>query len=292
MRRICAFLSALTLCFAGPGLAEPYPEPSDPYVNDFADLITPGIEAETRSALATLYSETGIEMTVVTLKTRDDFDPSASVEVFAQGLFNAWGIGDRERNDGILLLVVAADREARIELGAAYGQGYDVIAQDIVSSAMVPEFRDGKFGTGIEHGALAVIDRIALRLAGNLPATARPSDAPQGVFERLDGWFFGLVFVAISVYGLFGRRIGDRLTRLRRCPGCGRRTLRSERSIRPPDNGSEPQLELHRVVCRHCNFRDEREPRPMRSRPARSGDQSRGGFGGGRSSGGGASGRW
>ena len=229
MTRLAACLSLLLALVPYSVVAEPYPQSLDLHINDFAEVIDQETETTSRVALATLLSETGIEMTVVTIRSRDDYDPSASIETFARGLFNDWGVGNADNNDGIMILVATADRETRIQLGSAYDQAYDVIAQDIISGDMVPEFRQGRFAEGIENGMLEVINRIALRLATTSPNPDRP-DAKTGLFERLDGWLFGLIFVAIAAYGLFRRRAGDALTRFRHCPGCGRRGLRRSHS--------------------------------------------------------------
>lgn len=288
MPRIAAILGVIVLALAGPLRAEPYPSPVEAHINDFADLIDGDAETRTRSALATLRTETGIEMTLVTIRSREDFDPSPSLEAFARRLFDGWGIGDAARNDGILLLVVRDDRETRIELGAAYDQGYDVTAQDIVSNWMVPAFREDRYAAGIEDGALESIDRIALTLASEMPRAPLPNPTPS-LFERFDGWLFGAIFVGIVVYGILGRRIGDALVRVRRCPGCGRRKLHRHREMILEDDGAGPPKPHVTVACRNCDYRDERELRPKARRES---ENRRDDFGGGRSSGGGASGRW
>jgi uncharacterized protein len=291
MRRFCTLLGIVIFLCTGPVAASDYPSVADLHFNDFANLVDVETEESTRAALSALLSQTGIEMTVVTIRSRQDYDASGDLEDFTKGLFNDWGVGDATRNDGILLLVVGDDRETRIQLGSAYNQGYDVIAQDIVSSDMVPYFRGGAHGEGIERGVVEVIDRVALRHAEDGPIDYAPVTNP-GLFERFDGWLFGIVFAGIAAYGLFGRRIGDGMTRFRRCPGCGRRGLHSERGIRPATDAGEVPMELHRISCRHCDFREDREPRAMKTQAGRRSGSDRGGFGGGKSSGGGASGRW
>lgn len=287
MTRLAACLSIVLVFWSYSADAEPYPQSTDLHINDFAEVIDQETETTARVALATLLGETGIEMTVVTIRSRDDFDASASIETFARGLFNDWGVGDAENNDGILVLVATADRETRIQLGSAYDQAYDVIAQDIINTSMVPEFREGRFTEGIENGVIEVIDRIALHLATSSPGAIHP-DTKTGLFERLDGWLFGLVFVAIAAYGLLRRRVGDALVRFRHCPGCGRRGLRRSHGRHPGPDGTMSDQITTSVTCRHCDYRDDRERRIARQASAKRGRD----FGGGRSSGGGASGRW
>ncbi|SPH17742.1 hypothetical protein DEA8626_01269 [Defluviimonas aquaemixtae] len=268
--------------------AKPYPEPRDLYVNDFAGVIAGDTETRLAATLAALFDETGVEMTVVTLRSRAEFDDAPSTEGFATELFNAWGVGDAGRNDGILVLLLTDDRETRIVLGSAYHQGFDVAAQDIVSRWMVPAFREGRHGEGITAGVAETAERIARRHAASLPPAAVP-EAERGFADRFGGWIFAAVFSAIVALGLFERRLRDAFYRLRRCPQCGARGLHRHRDA-PENKGTrEGRIGRLTVTCDNCDYRDERE---YRVSPRRRTGGSRGSFGGGRSSGGGASGRW
>ncbi|PPB81561.1 uncharacterized protein LV82_00770 [Albidovulum inexpectatum] len=284
IQRLFGILAALfALLVFGPAVGAPYPQPVDTYMNDFAGLIEPDAAQALRGSLAALERETGIQMAVLTIRARSDYDPSTSIADFAQRVFNGWGIGDPQTNDGILLLVSSQDREIRIHLGAAYDQAYDVIAQDIVSNVIAPRFREEQFSEGIEDGIMQTIDRIALRLVSE-----SPHDGTGGGFlDRIDHWIFGAI-AGIVGYGLFGRKIRNAAARLRRCPGCGTRGLRRV-TVRLPEGGRRL-----RTYCRNCDYRDDRMLREKRDEHVRHRRRtnSSGGFGGGRSSGGGASGKW
>lgn len=288
LRRVALVLGFLWFPFAT--LAEPYPHPADPYVTDIAGIIRPEAEVRLRSLLRTLRDETGVEATVVTIPTRSAYDPpSVSLESFATGLFNDWGIGSAERNDGILLLIIPEDRETRLELGAGYDQGYDVLAQDIVSRWLVPAFRDGDYSDAIESGMQAVADRIARRHVARLAPEALPA-RPGEVTGHLGAWIMGALFAGIAALALFGRGIADRAVGLKRCPDCGRRGLTRSRSTLVHAGPGVPGIARVVTTCRHCSHHEEREERigDTRRGPRNGG----GGFGGGRSAGGGASGRW
>ena len=271
--------------------AEPYPRAADPYVTDIAGVISADAEVRLRTMLKTLRDETGVEATVITIPTRAAYNsPATSLEGFATGLFNALGIGNSERNDGVMLLVIPKDHETRLELGAGYDQGYDVLAQDIVSRWLVPGFRNRDYSDAIEMGMQAVADRIARRHAARLapePLPARPGEGR----EHLTNWLIGAAFAAIAGFMLFGRRIGDLTAGFQRCPDCGRRGLHRTRSTLAHAGPGTQGIARVITECRHCNHHDEKdEPIGRAGRSSRGGDG--GGFGGGRSSGGGASGRW
>ncbi len=103
-------LAAALICAAAV-VVEPYPQPQSVLVNDLAEVLPPEVEAWIAASLQGLRDETGIEVTVLTIASRADHDPSASVQAFATATFNAWGVGAQARNDGILVLVVRDDRE-------------------------------------------------------------------------------------------------------------------------------------------------------------------------------------
>lgn len=289
MLRLAALLLAI---ISVPTLlvAEQYPAPANPYVTDIAGVIEQEAEVRLIALLEKLEKETGVEATVVTISSRKDYQPAApSLEAFATGLFNAWGIGNPRRNDGIMLLVIPGDRETRLELGAGYDQGYDVLAQDIVSRWLVPAFRDGDYSDGIEVGMEAVADRIARRHAARLSPEPLP-DRPSELTEHLGAWIFGALFALIAALAVFGRKIGDMAVGFQKCPKCGSRTLTRTRTTLVHAGPGVPGTSRVVTQCITCGNRDEREERIGAGRGGNSGRD--GGFGGGRSSGGGASGRW
>ena len=262
MRRLFTPLALCLAILGGAADAEPWPARADPFVTDLADVLPAPQEAALRSELQALRAETGVEMTVLTIAARGDYDPSASIETFAAGLFNAWGIGDAARNDGILVLFAARDRELRVELGAAYDQGYDVLAEDIVSRFFLPDIRDGDPARGIVSGSDEVMARIARRHAAALPVEALPPER-----GRLPGWL-PVALIAAGVGALA----------LRRRLGKGRAGKDAELGAGPGAN-------------RRHEGRDDRNDRIPRA-GARGDGRKDDGKGGGRSSGGGATGRW
>lgn len=89
--------------------------------------------------------------------------PFGCVEAFVTNLFNSWGIGDRQRNDGVLLLVATNDRKVRIEVGSGYGAGYDSAMQRVIDDNILPFFRRGEDSEGIASGVRGI--KVALTTA-------------------------------------------------------------------------------------------------------------------------------
>ena len=282
MRRLwCILLLALSAQMA---VAQSFPSHRSTTVNDFAGLLTVPQEARLNTALTDLRRDTGVEMTVVTLRTQTAYAPNVPMEQFATDLFNHWGVGNATHNDGIMVLVAHDDRAMRIELGAGYGRTWDRTAQRIIDDMFLPRFREGAFGPGIVAGSLAVITDIARPAHAGAPPEFPPlSDGLQG-------------FVVIGVMLAFvlftqAQKIVDLLGRLRRCPRCGSRgSLRvTRRTVMMATTTSPGQVEKT-VTCSVCDYRDVSAYRTSRISSQKSSGRSS--FGGGRSGGGGASGRW
>ncbi|MGV6813171.1 MAG: TPM domain-containing protein [Brevirhabdus sp.] len=253
-------------------------------LNDFASLLEPEAADRVAASLKELKADHDIEMTVVTLETRHDFGDWASMERFATALFNKWGIGDADRNDGIMLLVLRTDREMRIELGRGYDRDWYWVAQNVIDDFILPRFRDDEYSVGIEAGVNATIREIAL------PFTEGRAPAGPSFVERASNTILFVIFGAIFVLFAFGRKITDAFQRLRNCPQCGSRgTLRRTRNVlRAASRTMSGQGERF-TRCTNCDYEDHRIYTIAKRRSSSS---SSGSFGGGSSSGGGASGRW
>lgn len=285
MRYFLAFL----LLFPGLAVAQTLPEPLTDTVSDYAGLLTPEQEQALTQNLQVARDETGVHIAVATMGRIADYGGAGqSIESYGKTLFNHWGIGDRSRNDGILILVAKDDREMRIALGAGYDPIYDGLAQRVIDRDMLPAFRRDDYAGGIAAGAEAVITRLAKPFAAN--ETPQPvADEPVDSMVWLVFAGFGAVF--LGIVGLILRPfIGDVATRFRNCPQCGARGLHRHRDVLNEATTALAGNGVQITRCSHCSY-DRHEPYAI---PVRSNDTSSGnsGFDGGGSSGGGASGKW
>lgn len=286
MRRLLILILALwPLTGASPAAAEPFPAYQSLSVNDVADLLPAETEARIADLLDDLRARTGIEMTVLTLESRAPYDPAPSLEAFATRLFNGWGIGDAARDDGILILILNADREMRIELGAGYSPDYDIPAQDIVNRVMLPAFREGRMAEGIEAGTAATIRDIAERHAEGLPPAETAPETARGPRPAV---LAAIGLLAAGVALALRHRIWAGLGTLTRCPNCGHRGLERRRKVERRASRSAEGWGVRHQHCPACSWTEERPFTLPRVGSASGG----GSFGGGSSSGGGASGRW
>jgi uncharacterized protein len=284
---------AIVLALALPGAARQMPQPLSPHVSDFAGVLDEAAEARLTAHLQALRADPGVEVAVVTVARLADHG-GAALEPFATALFNAWGIGDAQANDGVLLLLAVQDRAARIELGAGYPPVWDNRALRVMDALMVPRFADGDYPAGLEAG-LQGLEEYILRPFKSGAAVSGTEDMPD-----LPGGGIGadlLIFLAF-VAGIFGwqgwrarHRIGDMAAVFRPCPTCSGRGVVVERETVSEPGETTPGMVRVTRRCPTCGWHHDRSD-PLPSLSAQKDSGSGGGFGGGRSSGGGASGRW
>lgn len=176
---------------AAPASYAPYPEPGPGYVTDHADLLSDEQEERIEQRLWEVEEQTGVEIVIVLIDSMSDYPgaPQGSIEAFATGLFDTYGIGNMPVNNGVLLLVAKSDREARIELGKAYGQNRNGDANRIMQGTIIPAFKQGDYAGGIEEGASALMLEFAgVRYGTNWPLILGVASVPV------------LVLIAVSLF--------------------------------------------------------------------------------------------
>jgi uncharacterized protein len=155
MTRLAAAFAVVLLCFVAVGEARAltFP-PLSGRVVDEAQLLTPAERASLTASLADLEAKTTNQFVIVTLKSLQ----GTTIEDYGYQLGRHWQIGQKDRNSGVLLIVAAAERKVRIEVGYGLeGTLTDAIAKVIIENAIVPAFRSGNFAGGIRSGADEII---------------------------------------------------------------------------------------------------------------------------------------
>jgi uncharacterized protein len=190
MKRLALWL-AILLALAGTGVAlaqGTLPQPVG-YVNDFANVLPDNVESGLENSLRQFEEETTVELAVVTVPNLG----GDTVEGYAVRLFNQWGIGKQDGDNGVLMLLAVEDRQVRIEVG--YGmEPYLTDGQTgrILDTQVVPELRQNNYAQGILKGAQAVANTI--KASDYRPGTVRSRESP---------WPFGAVS-PLLVLALFG----------------------------------------------------------------------------------------
>jgi uncharacterized protein len=146
---VAAVLLLPTLCAA----AIEFPRLTGRVV-DNADMLS----VETRISLAQQLTEhelaTTNQVVVVTLPDLQGY----TIEEFGYQLGRHWGIGQKDKNNGVLLLVAPTERAVRIEVGYGLeGELTDALASRIIHGVILPQFKRGRFENGIAEGVTAII---------------------------------------------------------------------------------------------------------------------------------------
>lgn len=294
---------ALAVLCAAPAFAQSFPDPQSDTVSDFADVLNATAEGRISRLLVETREATGVQMVVVTLPGIAGMGGAGMrMEDYGKALFNAWGVGEAERNDGIMLLLDTEAREARIALGAGYDPVYDGRAARVLSTAVLPPLRSGNFAEGIEAGVVSARERLITPFLAGTPVTVTDGfETPDTESGALTGILGAAAFVGLAGFGIWRNRRSRKT-----CPNCGAMTLtRSREVIQPPPNSGEAGVGMQHLTCSNCGFSDHksypiswssREGRQSRHFSSSGGSRSSGsgssGTGGGRSSGGGAIGKW
>jgi uncharacterized protein len=166
--------------------------------NDFAGVFATNELAELEAFLNDVKEKTTAEIAVVTLQTLD----GGEVNDFANRLVERWGIGKKDKDNGILLLAVIQDRKIKIEVG--YGlEGIltDAKVGRILDEQVMPSFREDKYGRGLANGARAMAEVIAQDAGIQLTNTM--ASASSATTEEAQPASLGDVLAALIFIGLF-----------------------------------------------------------------------------------------
>jgi uncharacterized protein len=189
---------AVVLLAAIPAYGQELPELTRP-VNDFANVIDPASEQRMDALIRSLQQASG---DVVAVATVDTFAPYGDIRGFANRLFEnrGRGIGQRGKDNGLLIVLAVRDRQVWVEVGYDLEQFItDGFSGETSRQVMAPEFRAGNYGAGLLAGVDRIVGRIAeqrnvtLQGVPRAPARTRAPDTGSG------GSLIVLLFVLFMV---------------------------------------------------------------------------------------------
>jgi len=200
------FIAALLLAFialAAPAGAQTFPPNSGSPVVDQAGILTPEQQLDLKSKSEALYAGTGRAFAVATVKSLEGYP----VEDYAYRLGRSWGLGQKGKDNGVLLLVAPAEHKVTIATG--YGAGAymtDAMSGVIIREDILPHFKQTPpdYGGGIEAGADAIIKQMS---ASPDEAEKNAAAAQQAQQQRQHSggsplpvvfWLFVIGFVVLS----------------------------------------------------------------------------------------------
>jgi uncharacterized protein len=191
------------LTFVAAASAQPSPPALTDTVNDFAGIIDPASRELLDKRIRALKAATGDVVVVATVPT---FQPYGSIDEYAVKMFEngGRGIGDKGKDNGLLIVVAKDDRKVRIEVGYDLEQFIpDGFAGQTIREAIGPAFRAGRYGPGLVDATTRIINRVAEKRNVAIPDVP-VSRATQA--SRSRGHFpYGLLFWAVALVFIIAR---------------------------------------------------------------------------------------
>lgn len=162
------------------------------HVNDLARVLSPQAAQSLEARLAQYAKETGHQFAFVSIETLD----GGALEDYSMRLAEKWKLGDKKRDDGLILLVVQAERKMRIEVGYGLeGAIPDALGAQIIRNELRPAFQANDFDGGVAR-AFSLLMRAA-EGESLAPAADEKQSAP-GLARLLPLLLFALVFFAMA----------------------------------------------------------------------------------------------
>ena len=184
------------------------PKPTNSiYVQDYAQVLTTEDKAKINQWGKSLDEKTKAQLVVVTVNSLDGM----AIEDYSLALLRKWGIGDKEKNNGVLMLIAVADKKSRIEVGYGLeGALPDGKTGEIQDKFILPYFREGNYSAGIVNGYAALLKTTADEYAVTLDDKVKAVQGSQTPQESKPFTFtdylliIGLVILLIIDWTFFG----------------------------------------------------------------------------------------
>lgn len=183
------FVSCFIL-YALSGFAQALPPKSDKLVTDYTNTLSEANNQLLEKKLDDFNDSTSTQIAVVIIKSVGDYD----INDYAQKLGRSWGIGQKGKNNGILVLVAVGDRKVSIQTGyGAEGALPDAITHEIIQNDFKPNFKEGDYYTGLDAGT----SDLMKYMKGEYTAPKKPNKSSGG------GGSIGILIIIVIVILIF-----------------------------------------------------------------------------------------
>ena len=202
--RVVAVVCLLFVCVAVSVAQELPPQLTQP-VNDFAGIIDAQSVAQMDAVIRSLQQASG---DVVVVATVDSFQPYGDIREYATKMFenHGRGIGEKGRDNGLLILLAVKDRQVWVEVGYDLEEFItDGFAGELSRKVMVPEFRRNAYGAGLLAGVTRIADRIAERRNVTLQGVPSRPSGPDEDEVGLGATGIVVFILLIIMLNLIGR---------------------------------------------------------------------------------------
>ena len=201
--RLSASLVALAFIVAMTAqAAEVIPPKPDRYFNDYVGVVSKEAAQRFNEQLAQFERETGDQVVVAVFpKMQSDSD----IADYTQRVAQTWGVGQKERRNGVVLFVFVQDRKASIQVGYGLeGALSDIIAYDIRANHISPYFKNGDYEGGLATG----IDLICKAIRGEYKGSGKTVTEQRRGTGGLGVLPFIIFVIVLIVISRMMRRLG------------------------------------------------------------------------------------
>jgi uncharacterized protein len=185
----------LVLAFCAAALALTFPALTGRVV-DQAGILSPAARASIAAKLEALEAKSGIQLEVASVNSLQGDE----IEPYANELFRTWKLGQKDKNNGALLLIAPKERKVRIEVGYGLeGVLTDALSKIIIANAIAPRFKAGDYDGGVQRG---VDDIITVLTTDTSDWQKRPDLRLDRQDATVDDWAPWIAF-ALFIFILF-----------------------------------------------------------------------------------------
>lgn len=196
----------LTVFVAGTSFAADKYPPRRGAVNDYANVIDAESAAKMEALAREVLQKTG---TAVVVATVPSIGEDEEYNLYASGLYKAWGIGKKGEDKGVLIFLTIKERKIKIETGyGVEGVLPDGRVGEILDKNVVPFLKEGKYGKGLYNAMYACSDYIAKDANVQLSDSSNPLPYRRDVRQKKGVNVAGLIFFLIAAAVLLGTRQG------------------------------------------------------------------------------------
>ncbi len=204
MKRLLGFLSGAAIVLAGVLAAASNVPYLTGRVTDNAEILSPSMRASLTERLRAHEGRTGNQIAVLTVPSLE----GESIEEYADAVFKEWKLGQKGKDNGILVVVAPHDRRMRIEVGYGLeGTVPDSLAGSIIRNARTPRFKSNDFDGGIDAGVSAVLLVLESGKAPDFGDAAGGGKTKDSFFSGIDAPDLPLserILFGAFIFGIIG----------------------------------------------------------------------------------------
>ncbi|MDB5198089.1 MAG: hypothetical protein JWO92_52 [Chitinophagaceae bacterium] len=202
MKKFFLIFILFSIQFVSAQTIQPRPNPPQA-VNDFGNFLEPFQKEALEKKIRDYNDSTSSAIVIITVPDLQGYD----IAEVALKYLREWGIGTKEKNNGVVILVSKEERKARIETG--YGmEGVlpDITAKHIIDEVMVPNFKANDYYRGFDQ----TIDAIILAARGEYKSDTKKSPGGRIPFK---GIFFLIIIIILILSKIGGGGGGNYMSR-------------------------------------------------------------------------------